>query len=608
MKKNLHLLLFVLATLSGSFLSAQSTFKFVKTDYVGALSDDPAKDWTKGWANWDPKNTVYPTPTDTTTLNGMVASLPVRGEKLITSTLTLDANQTYLLKGLVVVKSGGKLVIPAGTVVRAIADLNSTPKNYASVVVERGGQIEITGTADKPVVFTSANAVGNRERADWGGIVVCGRASHNLLNTTTLNNVQIEGFNNVTFDPTLALIGGTDNADNSGILRYLRIEFGGLAFEVNKEINGLTLGSIGSATEINHIQASFTNDDSFEWFGGTVNSSHLIAYKGTDDDFDTDNGYSGLNQFGIAVRDANYYDGTYALASGSSTSEGFESDNEAQGTANVRPYTSAIFSNYTMVGPIAVGSTYTNLSSVQRAAFRRGARIRRNSSLRIVNSIFMGYRNFLMIDGDSCVRNTNYPAAYGLTMPNTAVDQKTKQIYFTNNLIVNTSAAQAPADSTSNSLVEVARAKGSGAKLAALDSWLRQTGPLANNINPVAFTEGTVLINPMAASAAPDFRPVAGSPALAGANFDANPILSNLTTSLREISRAIAAANPVYPNPVQSNTELYFGRQVESFGIFDLNGRLLRYGLDVDRASLNGLDAGMYIIKFNDNAQRFIVK
>lgn len=608
MKKNLHLLLFVLATLFGSFLSAQSTFKFVKTEYVGALSDDPAKDWTKGWANWDPKNTVYPSPTDTTTLNGMVASLPVRGEKLITSTLTLDANQTYLLKGLLVVKSGGKLVIPAGTIVRAIADLNSTPKNYASIVVERGGQIEITGTVDKPVVFTSANAVGNRERADWGGIVVCGRASHNLLNTTTLNNVQIEGFNNVTFDPTLALIGGTDNADNSGILRYLRIEFGGLAFEVNKEINGLTLGSIGSATEINHIQASFTNDDSFEWFGGTVNSSHLIAYKGTDDDFDTDNGYSGLNQFGIAVRDANYYDGTYALASGSSTSEGFESDNEAQGTANVRPYTSAIFSNFTMVGPIAVGSTYTNLSSVQRAAFRRGARIRRNSSLRIVNSIFMGYRNFLMIDGDSCVRNTNYPAAYGLTTPNTAVDQKTKQIYFTNNLIVNTSAAQAPADTTSNSLVEVARAKGSGAKLTALDSWLRQTGPLANNINPVAFTEGTVLINPMAASATPDFRPVAGSPALAGANFEANPILSNLTTSLREISRAIAAANPVYPNPVQANTELYFGRQVESFGIFDLNGRLLRYGLDVDRATLTGLDAGMYIIKFNDNAQRFIVK
>ena len=608
MKKNLHLTLLVLATLSGAFLKAQSTFKFVKTDYVGALSADPAKDWTKDWTNWDPKNTVYPAPTYTTTLNGMVASLPVRGEKLITSTLTLDANQTYLLKGLVVVKSGGKLVIPAGTVVRAIADLNSTPKNYASIVVERGGQIEITGTSEKPVVFTSANAAGNRERADWGGIVVCGRASHNLLNTSTLNNVQIEGFNNVTFDPTLALIGGTDNADNSGILRYLRIEFGGLAFEVNKEINGLTLGSVGSATEINHIQASFINDDSFEWFGGTVNSSHLIAYKGTDDDFDTDNGFSGLNQFGIAVRDANYYDGTYALASGSSTSEGFESDNEAQGTANVRPYTSAVFSNFTMVGPIAVGSTYNNLSSVQKAAFRRGARIRRNSSLRIVNSIFMGYRNFLMIDGDSCVRNTNFPAAYGLTTPNTAVDQKTKQIYFANNLIVNTSAAQAPADSTSNSLLEVARAKGSGAKLAALDSWVRQTGPLANNINPVAFTEGTVLVNPMATSTTPDFRPVAGSPALAGANFDANPILSNLTTSLREISRAIAAANPVYPNPVQANTELYFGRQVESFGIFDLNGRLLRYGLDADRVALNGLDAGMYIIKFNDNAQRFIVK
>ncbi len=582
---------------------AQAAFKLEETDYVGALSADPTKDWTTGWTNWNPKTTAYPVPTDTTTLNGMLPSLPVRGELVVTNTLTLDASKVYLLKGFVVVKSGGKLVIPAGTVIRAQADLNASPKNYASIVIERGGQIEVNGTAAAPVVMTSAKSAGSRDRGDWGGIIISGRAVNNQG-----NNVQVEGFNNVAFDNQLALHGGSDNSDNSGSLRYLRLEFGGLAFEINREINGLTFGSVGSATQVNNIQVSFSNDDSFEWFGGTVNSKRLIAFKGTDDDFDTDFGYSGLNQFGIAIRDADYYDGTYAAASGSSTSEGFESDNEGQGTANVRPITSALFSNYTMVGPVAVGSTYSALSSIQRAAFRRGARIRRNSALRITNSIFMGYRNFLMIDGDSVVRNTNYAPALSLVTPSTPVDQKTHQTFFTNNLIVNTAAAQAPADSTSNGLLEIARNAKASQKLAALNNWVRQTGLLANNIDPVAFTTGTVLINPLASSTTPDFKPVTGSPALSGANFKDNPILSALVTSLREINRAITAAHPVYPNPVSANSELYFGRQVEAFGIFDLNGRLLRHGFKADRASLSGLDAGIYIIKFNDNAQRFIVK
>jgi len=583
---------------------AQAAFKLEETDYVGALSADPAKDWTTGWTNWNPKTTAYPVPTDTTTLNGMLASLPVRGELSVTNTLTLDASKVYLLKGFVVVKSGGKLVIPAGTVIRAQADVNSNPRNYASIVVERGGQIEVNGTADAPVVITSAKAAGSRDRGDWGGIVISGRAVNNQG-----NNVQVEGFNSVPFDNQLAFHGGNDNSDNSGILRYLRLEFGGLAFEINREINGLTFGSVGSATQVNNIQVSFCNDDSFEWFGGAVNSKRLISFKTTDDDFDTDFGYSGLNQFGIALRDKDYYDGTYAAASGASTSEGFESDNEAQGTANVRPITSAVFSNYTMLGPVEVGSTYSALSSVQRAAFRRGARIRRNSALRISNSIFMGYRNFLMIDGDSTLRNTNFPAALALVTPSTPVDQKSHQTYFSNNLIVNTDAAYVSlTDTTANGLVEIARGNKSALKLAAVDAWVRLSGSLSNNVNPVAFTTGTVLINPMASSSTPDFKPVAGSPALFGANFKDNPILSALVTSIREINRALTAAHPVYPNPVSANSELYFGRQVEAYGIFDLSGRLLRHGLKADRATLNGMEPGIYIIKFNDSAQRFVVK
>jgi hypothetical protein len=589
-------------------MSAQTNCvtKLKTTSYVGALSSVAADDWTTGWTNFDPKNTAYATPNDTTTLNGMLSNLPVVGEKDITSTLTLDAAKIYLLKGFIVVRSGGKLVIPAGTVIRAIADVTTTPKNYASILVERGGKIEIMGTAANPVVITSAKAVGSRERGDWGGLVIAGKAPHNLLNGSDNNNVQMEGFNNVTFDATLARFGGTDANDNSGIIRYLRLEFGGLAFEPNKEINGLTLGAVGVGTELNHVQVSFSNDDAYEWFGGNVNSTHLISWKTTDDDFDTDNGYNGLNQFGISVRDSNYYDLTYNAVSNASTSEGFESDNEATGTASVKPYTSAIFSNYTMIGAIPVGSKYANSSAVTKAAFRRGARIRRNSSLRIVNSIFMGYRNFVMMDGDSSVRNTNHPAALALLTPNTAVDLQTKQISFANNLILNTSAAYTTAnDTTANGLTEVARGAGSNNKLAAITSWVRQTGDLANNIDPVPFTTGTVLVEPLASSVTPNFRPVAGSPALAGGNFRNNPLLYNLCTDASEVEKAQLA--PIYPNPI-SNGTLFFGKEVVSFGIFDMSGKLVQYGFETDRVILSDLAKGMYFVKLDGKMQKLVVQ
>jgi Secretion system C-terminal sorting domain len=615
MKRHLPLLV-VLAVLCATAVTAQSNFRLVGTNYIGALTQNANEDWTKGWTNFDPKNTVYGVATDLTTLDGTAATLPAPGKKEITTTLTLDATKVYLLKGFIVVKSGAKLVIPAGTVIRAQADLNATPKNYASIIVERGGQIEVLGTAANPVVMTSNQPVGARERGDWGGLVVCGRATHNLWLAAS-DAVQLEGFNGVpaTIDVTLAKIGGSIPNDNSGIIRYLRLEFGGLAFEANKEINGLTLGAVGSATEINNVQVSFSNDDSFEWFGGSVNSRNLISWKTTDDDFDTDNGYSGISQFGIAVRDSAYYDLTYAAASGASTSEGFESDNEANGTAQTTAFTNAVFSNYTMVGPIPVGTKYADANAVARAAFRRGARIRRNSSQRIVNSIFMGYRNFLMVDGDSSLRNTNNAAVLAAFTPAlTTVDVPTKQMMFSNNILVNTTSAYTTAgDTTANGLVEVGRGAtlggGSAGKLAALDSWVRLAAN-ANKIDPVAFTAGTLLVNPVANPATgtvADFRPVAGSPALSGGGFRfAGTPIESLITDSKEIAAAEKFA-PIYPNPITNGT-LNFGRQVASYGIFDINGKLVAHGFDTDHAPIQGIAAGMYFIKLDGKVQKLIVQ
>jgi len=256
MKKIIITLLSVLLCITG-----HAQF-FEKVDYIGALSADKSKDWTSGWTHWNPKTIFWAADYgwDTTSFNSPTGIVEITG------TVTLVAKRTYLLRSVVVVKDGGKLIIPAGTIIRGIANLSMTPKQYATIVVERGGYISCEGTSAIPVVFTSAKGVGYKGRGDWGGIVICGKARNNQG-----TDIQVEGFNNISANSTLAKHGGINDDDNSGVIKYTRIEFCGLAFEPNKEINGLTLASVGRNTTVDHVQISYSNDDSYEWFGGTVN-------------------------------------------------------------------------------------------------------------------------------------------------------------------------------------------------------------------------------------------------------------------------------------------------------------------------------------------------
>ena len=222
------------------------------------------------------------------------------------------------------------------------------------------------GTADKPIVFTSEAA--NPQRGDWAGLVLLGQAPTN----SSFNGIQgvgaVEG--GINNSDGLGLYGTPSNQqqapfDNSGILRYVRIEYAGYAFLPDNEINGLTFGGVGSGTIIDNVQVSYANDDSYEWFGGTVNCKHLISFRTLDDDFDTDNGFSGKVQFGISLRDSAVAD--------ISKSEAFESDNDANGSS-LLPQTSAVFSNMTVMGPKAT------LANTGNSLFVWGAQIRRNSS------------------------------------------------------------------------------------------------------------------------------------------------------------------------------------------------------------------------------------
>ena len=325
-------------------------------NYIGAFG---YRDWTAGWSS----------------LN---ITVPEKETEIIAgdikANLTLTSNKSYTLKGIVRVMSGATLTIEPGTTIYG------ENASQGSLVIKPGGKIMAEGTADKPIVFTSeftkAGSTKTPNYGDWGGIILLGNAPINVAGGKAL----IEGPGDE--------YGGTDAEDNSGVMKYVRIEYPGIAYSLNNEINGLTLGGVGSKTKLEYIQVSYSGDDSFEFFGGTVNAKYLIAYRGWDDDFDTDFGYSGKLQFLLSLRDP-------AIAD-ASQSNGFESDNDGSGSTN-SPRTSPTWYNVTLIGPAATTSTTFN------SLFRNGMHLRRSSQNKIHNALIMGWPQGLLVDGTNTV-------------------------------------------------------------------------------------------------------------------------------------------------------------------------------------------------------------
>lgn len=285
----------------------------------------------------------------------------------ITSNITLKSDVGYTLDGWVYVKDGATITIEPGTVIKGKTG------SKASLIIERGGKIKAEGSAQKPIVFTSEKPAGQRAAGDWGGVIICGKAPIN----PTGGEAEIEGGVGTKY-------GGTSPNDNSGIMKYVRIEYAGYAFAPDKEINGLTLGGVGNGTLIDYIQVSFANDDSYEWFGGTVNCSHLVAFCGLDDEYDTDYGFSGTVQYAVGLRDPQIAD--------ISKSNGFESDNDATGSTN-SPLTNPKFANISLFGPKPATDSPAN------SLFASAMHLRRRTALEVYNSVFAGWpKGLLMAD------------------------------------------------------------------------------------------------------------------------------------------------------------------------------------------------------------------
>lgn len=352
--------IFLLFTIN--FARGQSFF--TPTTYSGAFDQT---DWTKNWSNWTPRNTSYPA--GTTVLQG-----------IISSNTTLQANKTYLLKGFVYVRNNATLTIEPGTIIRC--DVLSS----ATLIITRGSKLICNGTESKPVIFTSSEAAGSRTYGDWGGVVILGNARINASGSVADIGAGINNSNND------GLFGGFDDEDSSGSMTYTRIEFAGIQYQPDKEINGLSLGGVGSKTHFDHIMISYCGNDGLHISGGKARLKHVIFHRGFDTDLSVDLGYSGLMQFCVILRDS-----TKANAGGVS---GIEIQNNGLST-QASPFTDPTFSNFTVLGPLTLPSTPYNSN------YRYAIHQRRNGRCAIFNSAFAGYPKGLVFDGNGVANQVN---------------------------------------------------------------------------------------------------------------------------------------------------------------------------------------------------------
>ncbi|MEZ5402261.1 MAG: hypothetical protein R2729_21485 [Bryobacteraceae bacterium] len=284
----------------------------------------------------------------------------VDGEETITGNITasrtLVNTKSYRISGIVFVNNNAVLTIQPGTFI--IGNPGSQPPS--ALIITRNGRIEAAGTRSRPIIMTSSQAFGQRQRGDWGGLVLLGRAPVNTAAGSRDNNqageFNIEGL------PASAdtIFGGTDNASNCGTLTYVRVEYAGSILSPNNELNSFTFGSCGVGTTAHHLQAIYGLDDSFEWFGGTMNAKYLIGGLGADDYLDFQLGWTGKVQNGI------FYQSPDARGN-----RGIEGDNSEYNNA-AEPFSNPTFYNLTFVGSAEDG--FDEAGSSTGIYLRRGAR------------------------------------------------------------------------------------------------------------------------------------------------------------------------------------------------------------------------------------------
>jgi hypothetical protein len=328
---------------------------FEKTAYAGAIDYrllDPTQDWTTGWIYTNTAGGL-----GRTDINLSKPLVILSGPQLASA--TLSASNNYLLRGKVNWVNGTTVTIPAGTY------LFGEKATTGYLVIDRGAKIFVNGTKASPVVLTSDQdfTAGLQAPGDNGGLVIHGRGISNCANTVAGDSCSSEG--------GAGFFGGGDDNDNSGSIRYMRIEYSGKEISIDNELNSLTMNAVGRNTNIEFVQCHMGSDDSFEWFGGTARLKHIVATGQDDDGLDWQLGFRGFVQFAVVQQYPNRGD------------KGTEADNSEFNYA--APFRSnPVFSNITYVGtnPPTPGAGATNV----------GYQLRRGSAGMLINSVILGFR------------------------------------------------------------------------------------------------------------------------------------------------------------------------------------------------------------------------
>jgi hypothetical protein len=225
----------------------------------------------------------------------------------ITANTTWTADRIWVLDKKVVVGDGITLTIQPGTIIKGTPGVGEV---CSALIIARGGKINAEGTADKPIIFTAysdniklGEKAGTnllaRDNSLWGGLLILGKAKCSFK--SDVPELQIEG---IAASDKFGLYGGSDDADNSGVLKYVSIRHGGSEIGAGNEINGLTLGGVGSGTVIENVEVFATFDDGIEYFGGSVNTKNVLVYAFGDDGLDIDQSYKGTVSNGMVIRAA----------------------------------------------------------------------------------------------------------------------------------------------------------------------------------------------------------------------------------------------------------------------------------------------------------------
>lgn len=320
------------------------------------------ENWFEGWTNFNPKKETYR-----------------KTNKILSGTITentiLSNRYTYLLKGVVYITNNAILTIDPGTVIRG------DYKSCGTLVVTKGAQLIANGTDIDPIVFTSNKDSYSRRAGDWGGIILIGDAPVNNFGGINILDFKLK--------PEFTNYGGDNPESSSGVLKYVRVEYSGRKLSSDKELNGISFAGVGNKTVIENIQISYSNDDSFEFYGGNVTVNNLISYRATDDDFDFTKGAQANINNSIAIR--------HPFSSDNQTSRAFEINtfDKVNNFRSSKNETNVIANNITLV----------NVEDNNQGLVKEAIYLDKNSHLTLKNSIVYGFRDFLVMTSQLYVKD-----------------------------------------------------------------------------------------------------------------------------------------------------------------------------------------------------------